>query len=211
MDRAAIPVPPAKLIFDKVLGCLLIAATAPIWFLIILAIVIETIFRPANRGGILHTETRVSVGRPFHLYKFRILKRGAEDRIRRGAVPKVVENESANLTGVGRVLKKYGLDELAQLINVLKGDMSFVGPRPKPTAEYMQEMTLGRFFRARVRAGLTGPVQVMKGTRRTAEDEVKADWDYAELLRSGSQLRVLLFDWRIVWRTLAVMIKGTGE
>lgn len=208
---AIIPAPAAKVVFDKTLSAVLIVVTLPLSGLISLAILVEALLFPGARGGLFHLEVRVSAGRPFNLYKFRILKAGGERAIKSGAVPKDVENDPANLTGVGWALKKFGLDELPQLFCILGGAMSFVGPRPKPVAEYNLEIERGLDFRARLRAGLTGPVQVMKGTSRTEDDQVRADLAYAELLKRGGQLRILAFDIKIVLKTLQVMLKATGE
>jgi len=206
-----IPVPAGKLILDKSLCVLFLFLTVPVWLVVIVSIITENLLAPERRGPIFHTEIRVSAGRPFPLYKFRILRPRAEDEIRAGAVPKTVENNPANVTAVGWALKKIGLDELPQLLNILGGKMSFVGPRPKPVAEYAVEIERGRTFRARLRAGLTGPVQVMKGRARTEEDQLNADFAYEELLRRGSQWKIFLFDMRVLAKTILVMVKATGE
>lgn len=206
-----IPVPAGKLVLDKSLCVLFLFLTIPVWLVVTVSIIAESLLSPERRGPVFHTEVRVSAGRPFPLYKFRILRPRAEDEIRAGAVPKTVENVPANVTAVGWALKKIGLDELPQLLNILRGQMSFVGPRPKPIAEYAVELERGRTFRARLRAGLTGPVQVMKGSERTEGDQVSADLAYEELLRRGSQWKILLFDLRVLAKTLLVMVKATGE
>lgn len=207
-----IPPPVTKVFLDKVLSLLLLVLTSPLSALIVLAITIENMFIPDNRGGLVYTEIRISAGRPFTLYKYRILKRPAIEKIRReGAVPKTVENQPENLTKTGKWLKKIGVDELLQFVNILKGDMSFVGPRPKPTAEYDAFMDQGVTYRALVRAGLTGPAQVMKGTQRSSDEERAADIGYVELLRSGSAWAVLKFDLRVLRQTIKVIFKATGE
>ncbi len=206
-----LPMPAVKLLLDKSLSLILMVITSPLWLLISLAIATEGLLSPANREGLWHTETRVSAGRPFSLVKFRILKPGAEAQIKAGAAPKAVENDPGNLTRVGSLLKKVGLDELPQLLNILSGSMTFVGPRPKPVAEYEIEIKRGRTFRARLRAGLTGPVQVMKGTKRTEEDQVQADVAYEELLQNASSPRIIWFDVKILLQTILVMLRATGE
>jgi lipopolysaccharide/colanic/teichoic acid biosynthesis glycosyltransferase len=153
----------------------------------------------------------VSAGRPFTLYKFRILTPAAEKAIKTGAMPKHVENTPGNLTVVGAVLKKIGLDELPQFLNVITGKMSLVGPRPKPPAEYKAEIECGNAFRAQVQAGLTGPAQVLKGTVRTGDDSVRADQEYAELLRKGSQRQILAYDAKTLLKTVRVLFRATGE
>lgn len=205
------PVPPVKIILDRLLSAILLVISSPIWLLISIGILFESAISPAARGGLFHTEIRVSAGHPFVLYKFRILKAGGERAIKEGAIPKAVENNPANLTKSGWLLKKIGLDELPQLLNIFGGKMSFVGPRPKPVPEYKVEIERGHDYRAQLLAGLTGPVQVMKGTSRTEEDQVKADFAYAGLIRRGTQPDILLFDIKILCGTLKVLLKATGE
>lgn len=210
-EVSEVPSPPSKLALDKVVSGLLLAFSAPVWVVIVAAQVLEAIVSPRARGPLFHTEERVSAGVPFRLYKFRILTRHAEAEIRAGGRPKAVENRPGNLTGVGAVLKRIGLDELPQLVHVLTGTMSMVGPRPKPVAEYHEQLALGNTYRAKLRAGLTGPTQILKGTdpatRRPDEDE----FAYLELLESGAQLRILRTDLRIIARTVRVLLQATGE
>ena len=150
MDEIRPPI--SKLIFDRAISGGLVLVTSPVSLVIAIAIAIDGAVHPDSRGGLLHTEVRVSAGHRFTLYKFRILKPKAEQAIRAGAKPKRVENDPQNLTAVGRILKKFGLDELPQFFNVLTGEMSLVGPRPKPVKEYEEELEEGNHFRALLRA-----------------------------------------------------------
>ena len=183
-----IKLPLIKIAFDKILAILLLILSSPLSLLICLAIKLEGFVVPENRGPIFHWEQRVTQGKVFKLHKFRIFKSGASKEIRKGKCPKDVENRPENLTNVGKALKKIGLDEMPQFWNILKGDMSFVGPRPKPVAEYQEEIDKGMYRRKIIRAGLSGPVQVLKGTKRTYEDELKADTDYIEKCRDLSPI-----------------------
>ena len=207
----AISPPPAKIAFDRLLSGIFIVITLPVSLVIAAAIAIENAVCPSHRGGVFHSELRVSAGRPFRLYKFRILTPAGEQEIKAGAMPKHVENTPGNLTVVGAVLKKIGLDELPQFLNVLTGKMSLVGPRPKPPAEYREEIELGHDYRAQLQAGLTGPAQVLKGTVRTGDDSVRADQEYADLLRKGSQLQILAYDAKTLLKTVRVLLRATGE
>ncbi len=203
--------PLVKVAFDRLLSGIFLVITLPVSLVIAAAIAIENALCPSNRGGVFHSELRVSAGRPFRLYKFRILTPGGEQEIKAGGMPKHVENTPGNLTMVGTVLKQIGLDELPQFFNVIAGRMSLVGPRPKPPAEYKEEIKLGHAFRAQIQAGLTGPTQVLKGTVRTDSDSLRADMEYADLLRTGSQLQILAYDARTLVKTVRVLFRATGE
>ena len=202
-----------KALFDKTLSAFLLLATLPVSLLIAGAILVGGLLRMEDRGPVFHTEVRVSQGRPFRLPKFRILTVRAvrDDLTVPGRTPKDVENAPGNLTRVGSLLKKTGLDELPQLWSVLAGDMSLVGPRPKPVPEYEEELARGIDRRRVLRAGLTGPVQVMKGTVRTLDQEVAADVAYVGLHRAGHPWRLLAEDLRILGRTVRVLLRMTGE
>ncbi len=202
--------PPAKVAFDKMLSGIFLVVTLPVSLVIAAAIAIESAVCPSHRGGVFHSEFRVSAG-PFRLYKFRILTPAGEQEIKAGAMPKHVENTPSNLTVVGAALKKIGLDELPQFLNVITGKMSLVGPRPKPPAEYKEEIELGHEFRAQLQAGLTGPAQVLKGTVRTGDDSLRADLEYADLLRKGSQLQILAYDAKTLLKTVRVLFRASGE
>ncbi len=208
---APVAIRPAKLILDKFLALTLILLTAPLALAIMTAIIIDSLFRPEDRGSVFYSEVRISQGRPFPLYKFRIFKTGAIAKIRSGAITKVIENDPANLTRVGRFLKKYGIDELPQLTTVLKGDMSFVGPRPKPVAEYELQVAAGQWHRTVIRAGLTGPAQLMKGTKRGSVDEIAADIDYIEKCRTLPWWRLVAFDLDVLRRTVVLLAGGPDE
>lgn len=205
--------PWSKSLFDKGLAFLILLATLPLDALIALAIIVDGWLEPQNRGPVFYSETRISQGRPFLLFKFRILKVRAikEEIFQQKMMPKEVENRPGNLTRVGRVLKQIGIDEITQLWNILKGEMSFVGPRPKPVAEYKEEIGHGIYRRKVIRAGLSGPAQIMKGTNRGYEDELKADLEYIQKCRNLPAGKLLLIDLLILWKTIRVLLKRTGE
>jgi lipopolysaccharide/colanic/teichoic acid biosynthesis glycosyltransferase len=205
--------PLLKVLFDKFLAISILALTLPVSLVIVMAIKLNGLLDQDDRGPIFYSEERVSQGKAFKLFKFRILKVKAIDEqiIKQKRMPKAVENQPGNLTRVGKVLKKTGLDEIPQFWNILKGDMSFVGPRPKPITEYEEEIGKGIYRRKVIRAGLSGPAQVMKGTNRTYEDELQADFDYIKKCQTLPSWKILLFDLSILWRTIKVLLKMTGE
>ena len=213
LDRAeAVRIPGQKRAFDVGLAAAALLLLSPVFLLVLLAELLDALLAPADRGRPLYLETRVSRGRPFQLRKFRIMRAPAIRAIREeGMVPKVAENTPGNLTAVGVFLKKTGLDELPQFWSILVGEMSFVGPRPKPVAEYRVEIDAGIRRRAVIGAGLTGPAQLLKGTQRTVGDELLADLRYIERVRTAGGWRVLAGDLRLTGRTVLLMLKTTGE
>lgn len=203
----------SKRIFDILLSALLLSLTFPLSLIIILAILIEGLVVAESGGSPFYVEIRISKGEPFGLIKFRIFKvRAILEEIRPGILTtKEVENKPENLTHVGKYLKKYGLDELPQLLNILMGDMSFVGPRPRPIREYQSELKDGIYYRKVIRAGLTGLAQIRKGIPRSFEEDIAKDAEYVEKSRRLSALQLLKLDIWIIFRTIRVVIKGTGE
>jgi len=210
-SRESVALPWTKLVLDKVLASIALVLTLPLSITIALAIVVIGLVFRRDAGPVMHYEIRVSAGEQFRLPKFRIFTREAIADIERGMIPKQVENIPENLTAVGRVLKKAGLDEIPQFWTVLSGRMSLIGPRPKPVPEYEEEIASGTWRRRVIRAGLSGPAQLMKGTRRTAEDELLADLRYIDGLRTDSGWAVLKNDLGLIWGTVRLMFKMTGE
>jgi lipopolysaccharide/colanic/teichoic acid biosynthesis glycosyltransferase len=211
-DSKPVELPLTKLVMDKLLAGLFLILVSPLILLISLAIKLEGLLESENRGPIFYQEERISEGKSFKLLKFRILKTKAiEEQIKKGVKPKLVENQFENLTRVGKFLKKFSLDEIPQFLNILKGDMSFVGPRPKPPAEYQEEIAKGIYRRKVIRAGLTGAAQLMKGTIRTPEDELKSDLEYIQKCRTLSSWQLLLMDISVLIRTIRLLLRGTGE
>jgi lipopolysaccharide/colanic/teichoic acid biosynthesis glycosyltransferase len=118
------------------------------------------------------------------------------------------EADAANLTWAGRrVLKPLYLDEIPQLVNVLRGEMSLVGPRPWPPELVERQLARGIDYRLHVTAGWTGPAQVSKGF----DVEFEAlDRAYVELLETRPAREIVRHDVRILRRTLATMLRGEG-
>lgn len=208
----SIKISPLKRFTDILFSFIVLIIFMPMSAMIILLIKIDGIFHAENKGNIFYKEERISQGKLFDLIKFRLFKNVAIELIRKSALTtKQVENDINNITRVGKYLKKWGLDEIPQFINILKGDMSIVGPRPKPPDEYEGEIKRGIFKRRILKAGITGPVQVMKGTVRSEADEIAEDDIYVEKCKTYSQVKLFMTDLKIMLKTLKVMIKGTGE
>lgn len=142
-------------------------------------------------GRVFASETRVSRGRTFNLLKFASTRRDGK------------------LTWLGRILlRPRYLDELPQLLNIVRGDISFVGPRPWPPAMVARQVAEGLDYRNLVVAGLTGPAQVTKGVEGTRY--VDLDLEYVDVLTRLRGLRLVAYDVRILAQTFRVLARGEG-
>jgi lipopolysaccharide/colanic/teichoic acid biosynthesis glycosyltransferase len=162
-----------------------------------------------DRGGFFYREPRISRGRPFDLLKFRTLRREVLEQMRAtGGHARLYEADPGNLTWAGRrLLKPWYLDELPQLVNVLRGEISLVGPRPWPPQMVRRQVAEGRDYRNRILAGLTGPAQVTKGEGTSYED---LDTQYLERCTTLSSWALVRYDLEILWRTVLVIARGEG-
>ena len=208
-----VPVCWQKRAFDIALSSLLILMFAPIVLLILAAITLEGLFVPRHRGPFFLTEPRGSEGEIFHLPKFRIIRMDAFHEIRKTQKHqhiKPMERDPANLTWVGAALKKFYLDEVPQLFSILKGDMSFVGPRPWPLEPYYDELEKGVFRKRLIRPGLTGLVQANKGAE-SGPDEWTLDFAYIGFMYSvPNGWSKLAFDLRVLTRSAKTVSEGRG-
>jgi lipopolysaccharide/colanic/teichoic acid biosynthesis glycosyltransferase len=201
-----IPYPVAKWMIDKAVSAALLVLFAPVLLVVLAAIAVDMVVVPHDRGSVLYREARVSRGRAFALLKFRTLRAAVLADVDGHARPH--EADSANLTWVGRnLLKPWYLDELPQLLNVLRGDISLVGPRPWPPPLVARQVAEGYDYRNRVVAGLTGPAQVEKGSGRAFRD---LDLEYVEALERLSGWQIVRRDLRILRRTIGVLARGEG-
>src|SRR5262249_2096092 len=145
------------------------------------ALVIALVVLFATGRPVLYRGRRVGRGGHFFgMLKFRTLRHGAEDRIGQYLGEELVRQTEAELTGVGRFLKASQLDEIPQLWNVIRGDMSFVGPRPiRPRffAELAEELP-AYWQRLVVRPGLTGFAQVRRGYETSMAEKLAHDLEW---------------------------------
>jgi lipopolysaccharide/colanic/teichoic acid biosynthesis glycosyltransferase len=208
-----IPTPALKVAFDKTLALLGLLLLSPLFAGIALAMAIDGWRHPENRGPVFYTEERISQGRIFLLYKFRVAKAAAieveaQEKGHRHLKP--LEMRDDTKTYVGRWLQKYYLDELPQLINILKGDMSLVGPRPWPVHMAEREIEQGNYQKHLLRPGLTGLVQAHKGELERFGGGRALDDAYIQACRTLDPLELLAFDLRLMGQSLKKSTKGEG-
>jgi lipopolysaccharide/colanic/teichoic acid biosynthesis glycosyltransferase len=141
-------------------------------------------------------------GRFFKLYKFRSMKVDSTVLVREdGAIVKRPDDD--RITRVGRFIRRFSLDEAPQLINVLKGDMSLVGPRPLVLAEHASLSEAWQARRADLRPGLTGPWQISGRSQIPFQDMIKFDYQYVAGWSLARDIEILL-------ATLPAVISGRG-
>jgi len=173
-----------KRILDFILSLIAIILLSPAMLIIAVAIKIN------DGGKIIYKQERLTINaKPFYVYKFRSMVENAEQN---GA--KLATDHDPRITAVGRFLRKTRLDEIPQFFNILKGDMSLVGPRPERpefTEKYAKEMPEFK-FRLKVKAGLTGYAQVMGVYDTTPLDKLKLDLMYIEKYSITLDLRIIL-------------------
>lgn len=204
-----------KRISDIAIASLTLALLSPFWLLIALLIKFD------SKGPVLYSQERVGMdGRIFLVYKFRTMRTDADSEIHREYQRKFIAGHAeANvgdddrpayklrndprITRVGRVLRRLSLDEVPQLFNVLRGDMSVVGPRP-PIPYEVEAYELRHRKRLDMKPGLTGLWQVSGRNRLPFEEMVKLDLLYIENWS-------LLSDVKIILRTVMVLIRGDGS
>jgi lipopolysaccharide/colanic/teichoic acid biosynthesis glycosyltransferase len=185
---------------------LLAVVLVPVELLVVVAYAADVLLIARDRGPLLYREPRISGGRTFGLLKFRTLRREAVARAAGHA--RLLEADAENLTWLGRrVLKPWYLDELPQLWNVLRGDLSLVGPRPWPPELVEKQRTEGLTYRDELSAGLTGLAQLTKGSGRRYAD---LDLEYLGRTRRLGNWGIVRYDLEILVRTLRVLARGEG-
>jgi lipopolysaccharide/colanic/teichoic acid biosynthesis glycosyltransferase len=181
-----------KRVFDVLVASVALVATLPIFALVALAILVDdgrpVFFRQLRAG---------QGGRTFRILKFRTMVRDAEARLHELialeelADPLFKLRSDPRVTRVGRLLRKTSLDELPQLVNVLKGEMSIVGPRPE-LLDIVERYTPEHEFRLHVKPGITGPWQVFGRSDLTFDEVLAVEREYVENLSLARDIRIVL-------------------
>ena len=180
-----------KRFFDIVLAIVLIILTSP--FMLITAIAVKAY----DGGPVLYKQVRCTINRrEFKIMKFRSMRVDAE----KDGVARLASKNDSRITPVGSFIRKCRLDELPQLFNILKGDMSFIGPRPERPEiikQYLEEMPEFA-FRTRVKAGLAGYAQIYGKYNTTPYDKLKLDLTYIENYSIWLDIKLFLLTAKIM-------------
>jgi lipopolysaccharide/colanic/teichoic acid biosynthesis glycosyltransferase len=211
VEAATVRYPFAKRVVDKVVAVLLLVLLSPLIAVVLVAMALDMLLVSADRGRFLYRETRITRGREFGLLKFRTLWRAAvRTQVGGEAHARLLEADAGNLTWAGRrILKPWYLDEIPQLLNVLKGDMSLVGPRPWPPSLVATQIAAGLDYRNRITAGWTGPAQVRKDLTEP-ESYGELDLEYVEASSSWGTGRLVRYDLSLLWQTVKLLARGEG-
>ena len=206
-----IPIPKTKRLFDVILSIFLLIIFSPLFILILLAIFIDHILRGKIFAALFYKEIRISQGQPFNFVKFNVFKPSVIAEMKKNNEfihTKKLEHDHKSLTKVGKVVQKVYLDELPQLFNVIKGNMSMVGPRPVNQENYQRILGQGITTKTVVKAGLTGNYQSHKGEPGVGQEQL--DKEYINFCLNNPFWEIILMDLKIIFRTSRVMFRAKG-
>ena len=208
------PLPPRffKTLFDKIVALFLLVISAPIMLLLKIAYVLEGLLIPENAGTMFFYYNAVSAGKIIPKYKIRLIKEkyiDPEGARRHDWIAFSAEWTPQSRTHVGKLVKKFYLDELPQFWSVLKGDMSIVGPRPISVLHYERDKAQGNVTRSLLRGGLLGLGHINKGTSEMGNPVY--EYEYVDQYLKRSSLSLLMLDLWIIWKGALVIFKGGGH
>jgi lipopolysaccharide/colanic/teichoic acid biosynthesis glycosyltransferase len=202
----------SKLFFDKFFSFIILFFSVPLFMILKLLFIIEGIFLPENKGPMFFSYNAVSQGKVFPKYKIRLIKtkyiepKGAK---RGDWIAYSAEWDEDSRTYVGAFVKKFYLDEIPQFWNVLRGDMSIVGPRPLAVIHYERDLAQGNIVRKYLKGGLLGLGHIMKGKPEFGDPIY--EYEYIDQYIKRSELGLLWLDLTIIWRGILLTIKGGGH
>jgi len=200
----------AKRVVDVLTSLLLLLLSTPFFLLCFLALFLEHCIRLYPFAPLVYRDRRISSGKSFSMYKFNIFNQRTVDLLKESNTfihTKSLEH-NGDLTYIGYLLKQIYIDELPQLVNVLCGDMSLVGPRPL-NLEVFETVRKKRIAtQTYIRAGITGNFQSQKENRRAKAHEL--DLEYFEKYKTYSPLQLILLDAKIVFKTIKVVLRAKG-
>jgi exopolysaccharide biosynthesis polyprenyl glycosylphosphotransferase len=192
-----------KRVVDLLISVVALVVLAPFFVFIALAIKLD------SSGPAIYSQCRAGIrGRPFRIHKFRTMDRDAEEQLRElvpfGELsePMFKLPNDPRVTRVGRFLRRWSIDELPQLFDVLVGHMSLVGPRPEQI-DLVERYEPEHRFRLEVKPGVTGPMQIYGRGALSFSERLAVERSYIENLSIGSDLRILVM-------TIGAVLSGKG-
>jgi len=182
-----------KRFFDIIFSIVLLILLIPFW------IIMPIIIKLDSPGRVIFKQKRIGLNsKYFTMYKFRTMKDGVPD-----LPAEEVIDHSSMYTKVGAFLRRFSIDEIPQLINILKGDMSFVGPRPSHLGQHLQIKVRKEIGTDNIRPGLTGLAQI--NGRDDISIKQKAEYDRIYVYESS-----IFLDIKIIFLTIKIVITGKG-
>ena len=201
-----------KIFFDKFFSLFFILIFTPIIILLKIAFLIEGFLVPENSGPMFFSYNAVSQGKVFPKYKIRLIKTNYIDpeAAKRGDwIAYSAEWNEDSWTYVGAFVKKFYLDEIPQFWNVLRGDMSILGPRPLAVIHYERDLAQDNVSRKLLKGGLLGLGHIMKGKPEFGNPIY--EYEYIDQYIKRSELSLLWLDLTIIWRGILLILKGGGH
>ncbi|GAB6443042.1 MULTISPECIES: sugar transferase [Bacillus] len=184
-----------KRLFDIIFSIILLLLTIPIMLFFCIMITLET------SGAPIYFQERLGInGKKFNVFKLRSMVKDAEIN-----GPQWANEHDPRITKVGLFIRKTRIDELPQLLNILRGDMSFVGPRPEREFFYNEFDAYIPEFKERlmVKPGLTGWAQINGGYNLDPKEKLRLDMEYIEM-------KTIRMDIRILCKTVLIVLNGNG-
>lgn len=187
-----------KFVMDKVLALLALIITLPA------SVALAIMIRFTSKGSVIYSHERIGKDRrPFRIYKFRSMWNDAEN-----GCPQLASDNDERITPLGRIMRRYRLDEIPNLVNVLKGDMSLVGPRPERIYFINQiiEKAPHYLYLHKIKPGITSLGQVKYGYAATVDEMIhrmRYDLIYLENMS-------VFLDMKILFSTISTILKGKG-
>ena len=181
-----------KRTIDIVCALILLVLASPFMLLTALAVKLY------DGGPVLYKQVRCTINqKPFYIMKFRSMRTDAE----KDGVARLAQKNDSRITPVGKFIRKCRLDELPQLINILRGDMSFIGPRPErpEIIEQYLEVMPEFAFRVKVKAGLAGFAQVYGKYNTSPYDKLKLDLTYIENYSVWLDIKLMLLTLKVLF------------
>jgi len=214
-----------KYMLERIIAIPMLVLASPIFLFVAILIKLDGISHPENAGSVFYTELRNSAGKVFRVIKFRTIPVSTVEWINENPDTRSSTGAQTQKTWAGKIILNWYLDELPQLINVLKGEMSIVGPRPHICGQHKKEIELGLTYRNYLKAGILGVPQACKRNQKYAQaiedmanrhktqsGELRTlDGFYAKKCLEKNIFQIFLFDFTLIARGLLVVCCGHGK